>query len=148
MAICKDCVHYGVCRFSVGVDEPVDLYAFHYGSEEMDIYNRAEYNCSDFKDKNNLVELPCKIGDIVYGVVWWDNETKYRIVTAEVKSFDIGDYGLVVDTYPNKEDGRPLSFGEIGKWVFLTKEDAQKEIQRQKERDKEEAFTRGEAKGK
>lgn len=43
MASCKDCYYNGVC-----------------GHE----YRCADW-CDDFKDRSRIVELPCKLGDIV-----------------------------------------------------------------------------------
>lgn len=40
---CKDCIHYALCKFMDG---------------EI---------CNHFKDKSLIIELPCKVGDVVYG---------------------------------------------------------------------------------
>ena len=48
---CKDCVHYKVCPCN-------DNYE-HYASSL----------CDHFKNKANVIELPCKVGDTLW-VVW------------------------------------------------------------------------------
>ena len=44
---CKECIHYEVCGF-----EWCD-------SEDLAF-------CKDFKEKSRIVELPCKVGDLIY----------------------------------------------------------------------------------
>lgn len=73
-------------------------------------YSLAEVICDDFKDRSKFVELPCKVGDTVY---------------------------IVGDKFPAEIEGiRITNDGEfqtadIGKIVFLTKEEAEKVIKEQ-----------------
>lgn len=80
---------------------------------------------ADFLLANGVIVPPCKIGDTVYAAILESHNREPHVVTATVKSFDIESYGLIVDTYPSEEDGVPFSFGEIGKWVFFTHEEAE-----------------------
>lgn len=50
--ICKDCIHYEVCGNKLETKEQ---------SRHND-----NYICCNFKNKSLFIELPCKIGDVVY----------------------------------------------------------------------------------
>ena len=50
MATCKDCVHYDVCKI------------IHFPS----IFGLTGDGCDHFKNKANVIEVPCKVGDTVY----------------------------------------------------------------------------------
>lgn len=50
MATCKDCLYVEVCPFK------------RYRVEK----DRMEKRCSFFKDRSGFVELPCKVGDLIY----------------------------------------------------------------------------------
>lgn len=86
---CKDCIHYNVCQ---DYDNRVTL----------DIYNMAE-KCKYFKDKSLIVELPFKLGQIVYDVALCDDDI-YRIF--EMKISAIKSFGILYESV-----NRPLSFG-------------------------------------
>lgn len=103
MATCKDCLHFEVC----------------------DDYQRRLANCNHFKDRSKFIELPCKVGDILYHPVPLRNIiAEYRI-----KSFQI--YSNCVWVNWNLVDGvATINFSgiyanEIGKTVFLTQEEAE-----------------------
>ena len=72
MAICKDCLHFEVCKFMYG--------------EEFEQHWPPFGTCDRFKDRSRFVELPCKVGDAVY-------ETDgIRIYPHQIKKliFDVG----------------------------------------------------------
>lgn len=48
MTNCKDCTHRDVCRYNDGVNK------------------WCKGDCPHFKDCNQVVEFPCKVGDTVY----------------------------------------------------------------------------------
>lgn len=52
MTTCKDCVHFEACK---------NIYEI-YG----DGLSEESYSCDQFSNRSRFVELPCKIGDIVY----------------------------------------------------------------------------------
>ena len=52
MANCKDCLHVEVCK---------NIYEVH-----GDGLSEESYVCDHFSNRSRFVELPCKIGDIVY----------------------------------------------------------------------------------
>ena len=71
MAICKNCLHSDVCIMTSELG-----------------FNKAErmfdFDCKHFKDRNKFVELPCKVGDIVYqtdGIRIYENKiNKIRLL--------------------------------------------------------------------
>ena len=48
---CKDCIHSKVCT-----------------GRALGGFWNAEKDCADFKDRSKFIELPCKVGDIIYKV--------------------------------------------------------------------------------
>ena len=98
--------------------------------EELKSYKEAE-------EQELLVRLPCKVGDII-----WDNDFGYP-QSYEIKAFSYGFCDSYVE--PDIEDQIifyyenyigsitgvfPMS--EIGKTVFLTREDAEKKLEEMK----------------
>lgn len=103
MPTCKECIHAEVCPDKDNVVRP----------------------CYFFKDRSKFIELPCKVGDILYHPVPLRNIiAEYRI-----KSFQI--YSNCVWVNWNLVDGvATINFSgiyanEIGKTVFLTQEEAE-----------------------
>lgn len=110
---CKDCVHYEAC---------LDWYRG---------FKARPAKCEHFKDKSKFIELPCKVGDIV----WYITST-WEICEAEV-------IGIWLNLYSNpqmwleiKYQSKFIGEGEyksrvdlmIDKTVFLTKELAEKAL--------------------
>lgn len=116
---CRDCIHYDVCEekdteytglpFSIANDKP----------------------CEFFKDKSRFIELPCKVGDMIYviknnkisakDIVYYNkihsrvseqNEEYWHCVDKDRISIN------VITFYPEN----------IGKTVFLTKEEAEAKL--------------------
>lgn len=125
MASCKDCLHLEVCnsRFP----DP----------------NNERFICEQFKDRSRFVELPCKVGDMVYMIteqmqkVGRKKVTKTVIVECCVDNFRIGDAGYPSAALCDNENAwcygvEPKMFGEI---IFLSREEAEQAL---KEREKDE----------
>ena len=98
---CKDCLHYKVCQYHI--DEETTM---------------TTYECDNFADSSEWVNLPCKVGDIVYQV---DSE---RIYESTVRN-------IIYDT-----DGIAFDERAIGKSVFLTREEAEKALEERRKEDK------------
>lgn len=118
MATCKDCLHLEVCnsRFP----DP----------------NNERIICEQFKDRSRFVELPCKVGDMVYMIteqmqkVGRKKVTKTVIVECCVDNFRIGDAGYPSAALCDNENAwhygvEPKMFGEI---IFLSREDAEQAL--------------------
>lgn len=140
---CKDCIHFGVCRFSFDVEEPIDIYAFHY-SGENDLHNKADVSCSDFKDKSSFAELPCKVGDKVY----FADASHYRCNAEDCYCCDNeGDIESKYDRHicefatfaPSVVEMKMRNINDIfhwfsyfGKTIFLTREEAEAKLKEKK----------------
>ena len=97
----KDCIHDEICVF------------------------RGKGNCPDecaqFKDKARFVELPCKIGDVVYCIRKNPYEKGIYVKENKVLTIDWnGDYFVLFTTVSEI----------LGKTVFLTREDAERALRK------------------
>lgn len=108
---CKDCIHYVICK---------DVGCARYDNFD----DKTKYTtCTTFKDKSKYIELPCKIGDILYEP-YEDDIDESRVTSICIKADEIeieADSGIFIANSFDKND--------IGKTVFLTKEEAQKALQ-------------------
>ena len=100
---------------------------------ELETDKQGVFNCSrsewkaeimaDFLLKNGVTVPPVKIGEVVYEI--YDDE----IIEARINRIDI--YEDVVDIYTQTEifdDDEWFSLTDIGKTVFLTREEAEKAL--------------------
>lgn len=80
----------------------------------------AEYE--DLEEQGKLVKLPCKIGDTVYDIAWWDNVQEKVVVKGKTYYRTI---------HKHKVTELPFDYsdiGEFGKTVFLTREEAEAKL--------------------
>lgn len=125
MARCADCAHVEVCKFK---NLPAPLSDSYIRESEC-----IEKRCGNFKDRSQFVELPCKVGDKVY----LDN---LHIKYADVIGIYIDAFGGVFDLriYTNIQlangfgyeyfISKDYTFEDIGKRIFLTKEQAEQAL--------------------
>ncbi len=123
---CGDCIHYGVCEPYTSPNES---------------FPEVKGGCPAFKDKSRYIELPCAVGDTLW-VVWsltkssqkgvypvvayalrYDNKKNNMRVCVEGK-FKIDGYGGYYHHYYRGT----FSWDNVGKTVFLTKEDAEQAL--------------------
>lgn len=119
---CKDCIHYDVCKC---VNPKVDEM---YGNR-----NGTQYGCGYFKDKSQIIKLPCKVGDTVYLV-----DFEYGIYKCIVNDIQIlSDNEPVYTLYFYSQNGYEpaelewdidIEIDCFGKTVFLTKEQAEAKL--------------------
>jgi hypothetical protein len=121
---CENCYHFHVCDLQYRLEEHQD--------------------CKHYKDKSLIVELPCKVGDTVYikgEPVTIDfihiDETISCCVTFDCYKRDCCACPFYEDdvSWEGEHDCRTQGYYEftaddIGKTVFLTKEEAEKECER------------------
>ena len=92
----------------------------------------AEYE--DAEEQGLLVRLPCKVGDII-----WDNDFGYP-QSYEINAYSYGYCDSYVESYVEEEvvfyfenSNRSITgsfpMSEIGKTVFLTREEAEKKLE-------------------
>ena len=72
----------------------------------------------DLKEQGRLIKLPCKIGEKVYNITWWDD------VQEKVKVAGKTYYRTVHKHKVSKSTFGYTDIEEIGKTVFLTKSEA------------------------
>ena len=113
MATCRDCIHYDVCHNNF---KNIDM------NKEM----TDKHCCVYFKDKSRIIELPCKVGNLVF--------EPYRdfINVYEITTIRLSKYGLFFNwrlynsgVYSNVNG---FSEREINKTIFLTKEEAEAKL--------------------
>ena len=115
METCKDCIHWKACKALQHTWEKIE------GTH----YPLIAEKCKIFKDRSKFVELPCKVGDIVYRI--FENASGKVIGKSEV----IGVHSkrnnpcLIIDGWGMQ------NFKEIGKTVFFTHEEAEKALKEQ-----------------
>ncbi len=107
MTKCKDCIHEKVCV------KWAENYVYR-------TRNRVIFNgCEHFTDANKTITLPCRIGD----TVWYYNHSfviENIFICANRVIYRCGNAGT--------EDYMPFDNNDIGKTVFLTREDAEKAL--------------------
>lgn len=111
----KDCQEYGHC---------LDCEKFAKMMDRLNKYEQAER-------EGRLVVLPCKVGDNVYFLLQeldgeWYVSSPHRITEIGTRGFWTSAFPL---EKPNAMDDF-TSWGEFGKTVFLTKEEAEKALER------------------
>lgn len=99
-----------------------------YGNELEMAYKLAEYE--DLEEQGSLLKMPCRAGD----KLWWIN--RGVLIESEVINFVIDEDGMFIrvkylnDKEHNYYYGCPFEFDDIGKIAFLTREEAEKELER------------------
>ena len=108
MMLCKDCVHYEVCKDYV---ESV-LDGLQYNDSQMN-----GDDCEFFKDRSRFVELPIKLGEKIF---YFD--TAGRIYESTVTRMVYGATGFLIDS--------DVMFNSnlIGNKIFLTREEAEQAL--------------------
>ena len=105
---CKDCLYYEAC-------------VNHYTQGQLTMING---DCSTFTDRSEWVHLPCKVGDTLYEITSRNTISEYEVTAIRIELFNVFiDWKLTqgfVDRYISD-----MPAGEIGKTVFLTREEAE-----------------------
>lgn len=114
MTTCKDCLHCDVCH------------AVHIGG----FIQECAEACKNFKDESRYIELPCKMGDVVYRIITMGTGVTfkktgfntYRHCEQTIKRF----IRTIIVTKNNFYD---IAFGGVwGTEVFASREDAEKAL--------------------
>ena len=124
---CKDCFYYKMCipnveLIKMQIDE-----------------NTMEKHCVDFKDKSKVIELPCKVGDIVYVIDEYDLEVNrciienFLICAGKTLYFRANYYVQKGEELEELVDEYDLEESDIGKTVFFTKEQAEQALRKEDE---------------
>lgn len=99
---CKNCVHYDVCLLGACI-------------------KGITGTCLNFKDKSSFIELPCKVGDIIYQI---DGVRIYASTIHEI-TYTSSKVIFVTENIVFDEQA-------INNSIFLTREEAEKALERSK----------------
>ena len=121
---CKDCLHYDACKgtyFTANVDK-----------DSFDNEHYADiYNCPDFADRSEWAHLPCKAGDTLYEITSRNTISEYEVTAIRIELFNVFiDWKLTQGFVDRYISDMPVS--ELGKTVFLTREAAEKALEKMK----------------
>lgn len=116
MSKCSNCLSEKVCRYNDG----------------HNLYCKNDYVCPHFTDRSEWVHLPCKVGDTLYEITSRNTISEYEVTAIRIELFNVFiDWKLTqgfVDRYISD-----MPIGEIGKTVFLTREEAEKALEEKNE---------------
>lgn len=122
---CKDCLHYESHKHffsSPDYEEDFDDYF-----KDIDV----ECKCPEFTAGSEWVHLPCKEGDILYEITESKTINEYRVKAIRVELFGIFiDWDIIEGFIEKYITNVPAS--EIGRTIFLTREEAEKALERYK----------------
>lgn len=116
---CERCYHNEVCKA---------LY------ELNGIPRIGASQCAYFRDKEHLIEAPCKVGDTVYMPWKWEDTSGIAVLDVERISITGAGASIRTDFWSDDEaywlayDCGVFKFDDIGKTVFLTREEAEKAL--------------------
>lgn len=114
---CTKCIHCVVCEYANNS-------------------HKTLFQCLYFKPKSRFVELPCEVGQTVYTSVFmrgWYFRQKDKPYTAKIvfiglnSSEEMGG-GFFNVLYEKNDYMFSFRFADIGKTVFLTREEAEKAL--------------------
>ena len=116
--ICKDCTKTDVCKHKANLDKDP-------------IIGMSVEQCEYFKDKSKFIELPCKVGDTVYICTcfgFWYAPHEIDKCEMKVTRITLVNNSVVFEAKKDKNNADTFIQRQIGKTVFLTKEEAEKAL--------------------
>lgn len=121
---CKQCIHYDMCGGFTPTDMDSDV--FEYCREgRTDEIPDIEERCNSFKDKSRFIELPCKVGDVVW---WTDGCTRFAHKVEVTRISYTAEYGFDMSGFTRNQTHKMFNERDIGKTVFLTREEAERAL--------------------
>lgn len=135
MKTCKNCAHFDACANFWFSD-----YDFTNSIVETKRKHANQKTCRSFKDRKLIFETPCKAGTVVYGI--------HEICTEEgVETKEVFEGKLISFSIDENSENFCVRYecgltywhrlSDFGKTVFLSKEEAENELQKQKMKTKE-----------
>lgn len=111
MATCKDCVHYIACKSLLESQG----YIVDGAGED------ADKRCDTFADKSRFVELPIRVGDKAFVLMFG------RVITFIVERIELDSLedAPAMRMHHGKRLIWEVELSEVGKTVFLTREEAE-----------------------
>lgn len=114
---CENCIHYDVCTELMAMAKKQTK------SFVKEYLNKTDV-CDHFKDKSLFVELPMTLGQICYAPYNYKNEVEECRVSSLTQKAD-GSWKIRLT---HNHSVFEIRADEIGKTVFLTKEDAEAKL--------------------
>lgn len=117
MSTCKGCLHIDVCekrnRYHADVDEFTGR-----------VFTDMDKSCEHFKDRSKFIELPCKVGDMVY---YFFNDNLSEYCEVPIAGFHIDRYRIAFEI---EILGQKFFIDTefLDERVFLTKEEAEQAL--------------------
>ena len=128
---CKDCYHYEACKDTYEMCFELDSFD---KSIEMQNYDNMLDYCKLFKDKDKVIDLPCKVGDTVY--VIYDG----YVTSALILAFYIDSLGVMMDLKIKTKKETAVGFETIidkdnytTDEIYCSREEAEKALKELKE---------------
>lgn len=81
---------------------------------------------------NGVIVPPCKVGDKIYCLFKHCDHTETEVIEVEIDTFEIHKDYTIINGYCGAHCYRYFTH-EVGKTVFLTKEEAEKELLRKED---------------
>ena len=110
---CKECIHYELC----------EVQAFNGFNKNFEPEKDWKH-CGVFKDKSKYIELPCKVGDVVY---WIGRKSGKPFISEEIVQ------SICCDVRETIEFTALNPNGKILKYFFPTKSKAEQKLKELKE---------------
>ena len=98
-----------------------------FGRKETAYKKLAEYE--DLEEQGRLIKLPCKVGDVVY-FAHHDRVISSEVLSAKYHA-EAENHGVFIRerlTIDVEGVSAEIDFGDIGKTVFLTQEEAEQKL--------------------
>lgn len=132
MTTCKECVHVEVCaEYAEGLFAARGLTI---SPDRLAQLLECD-DCDHFADRSQFVELPCKVGDILYHPVPLRNViSEYKIKSFQIYHHCVWVNWNIVDEIATI-NLTGIYANEIGETVFLTREEAEQALKEREEND-------------
>ena len=117
---CKNCINYETCKRYEKL--------FH---KYITGLIKADRDCKDFQDRSEWVKLPCKVGDTLYEPTDRGTISEYEVTAVYVELFSI-----FVEWRISEDIVHGINSNEIGKTVFLTREEAEQALKEDEKNDR------------
>lgn len=117
---CKDCLHYEACK-----DICYDISNGKYDDKDFNKEQHPNY-CVHFTDFSEWSHLPCKVGDVFFRTIPWRNKVDECTVSSLTQKSDkTWKIRLTSETFKTVFE---IITNDIGKTVFLTREEAENSL--------------------
>ena len=114
MAKCENCYHYEACLNSL--------------SENKGLNNTEVFVCEHYKDKSLIVELPCRVGDVVY--VLYTCDLPHEIEQVIIESINIRkEHVQIVFSNISAITVWENDWSAYKKYVFSSREDSDRALE-------------------